>query len=399
MQPHSWIEIDASALRQNVRLLRQVVSKQVLLAPCVKANAYGHGLVEVSRQLISAGADWLSVHCVEEAITLRESRITAPILVLGPLLASEYPVAHKLRVSLLVGDLDRIPALASVGSAKQPLAVHLKVDTGMSRQGVDVTDVRRAIELILRTQNLKLEGVATHFATSELSDELYREQHQQFARVLQTLESMGLSSLIIHAANSGAMLLDPTSHFRMVRPGLAVYGLYPSTEVRKRCQQTGVQLQPVLTWKTRIAQLKNIPQGAVAGYGATFTARRQTRVALLPVGYADGYDRRWSNCATVLVRGHHAPVIGRVSMDLVTVDVTDVGAVQMDDEVVLIGPQGHEVVSADHLAELADTISYEVISRLSPALERRMVGLTVEPAPATNGRRSKPRLWPFRRAA
>ncbi len=373
MQPHSWIEISQEALRHNVRLLRQVVGTHVLLAPCVKANAYGHGLVPTGRLLLPAGADWLSVHCVEEALLLREAKVTAPILVLGPLLASEYQAASRLQVRLLLGDLDRVPALAAVSSAKLPLAVHLKVDTGMSRQGVAIADVPRAIELLRSAPGLKLEGVATHFATSEVGDELYRQQQQRFTAVLQTLESLGQGDLITHAANSAAVLLDPASHYRMVRPGLAVYGLYPSAEVQRRCQQAGLHLQPALTWKTRVAQIKVIPKGATAGYGATFVAQRPSRLALLPVGYADGYDRRWSNSATVLVRGHHASVVGRVSMDLMTVDVSDITGVQLDDEAVLLGAQGHETVTADHLAEIASTISYEVITRLSATIERRLV--------------------------
>lgn len=373
MQPHSWIEISQGALRHNVRLLRQVVGKGVLLSPCVKANAYGHGLVPTSRILLSAGADWLSVHCVEEALLLREAKVTAAILVLGPLLASEHQAASRLQVRLMLGDLDRIPALAAVGSAGSPLAVHLKVDTGMSRQGIAIADIPRAVELVRSAPGLKLEGVATHFSTSEVGDELYRQQQQRFAEVLWKLESLGQGGLIVHAANSAAVLLDPTSHYRLVRPGLAVYGIYPSGEVQRRCQQAGIQLQPALTWKTRVAQIKVIPTGVTVGYGATFAARRPTRLALLPVGYADGYDRRWSNSATVLVRGHKAPVVGRVSMDLLTADVTDITGVQLDDEVVLLGAQGHETVTADHLAEIADTISYEVITRLSATIDRRLV--------------------------
>jgi alanine racemase len=375
----SWVEIDADAVCGNIAAFRARVGGDTRLAAVVKANAYGHGLMEVARLAREAGAGWLAVNSLEEAVALREAGHEAPILVMGYVRLSdlESVVRHDLRP--VVYDLAHLDALEeAAGRVGRPAAVHLKVETGTHRQGVMPGDVAAHAAKIATSPHLVLDGITTHFANIEdTTDHDFAEsQIAAFEEAFRAAAAEGEAPRIRHTACSAATILFNRTHLDMVRLGISLYGLWPSRETlvssRER-HKPSIDLRPVMTWKTRVAQVKEIPTGSFVGYGCTWRATRPTRLAILPVGYHEGYDRRLSNQAHVLVGGHRAPVRGRVCMNITMVDVTDVPQVGPEDEVVLLGSQGDERVSAETLAGWAGTIHYEIVSRVHPSLPRVVV--------------------------
>ncbi len=360
----TWAEVDLDALQANVRALRRWVGPRVRLIAVVKANAYGHGMVPVARAALDAGADWLAVHRVEEGVTLRKAGIEAPILLLGyaPLAAVDQVVRYRLRPTIISRDFAE--ALAARASAPHP--VHVKVDTGLGRYGLlpeEVVPFLRALRAIPR---LRVEGIYTHFATADEADATYmHHQFRVFREILATLKQAGLCPPIRHACNSAATLTFPEAHLEAVRPGIALYGMRPSL-----AWESPIPLQPVLTLKSRVARVRVLPPGSSIGYGRTFVTRTATRVALVPVGYGDGYHRLISNRGAVLIRGHRARILGRVSMDQIVVDVTHLPEVGLEEEVVLIGAQGDARITAEEVAVWAETINYEVTTSLLPRVPR-----------------------------
>ncbi|MCB9545080.1 MAG: alanine racemase [Myxococcales bacterium] len=372
MRPLIWCDIDTAALAENVRVFRRLVGPDVLLSVAVKANAYGHGLVPAARAFLAGGADWLCVHAPEEVRALRAAGVTSPIYLLGPAHLDDLAELAALEARLVVYNAETVDRLAALGVRAR---LHLKVETGNHRQGLELPEALALADRIRAAPGLTLEGVASHFANIEdTTDHRYaRYQLGRFEEAVAALRAAGHALPIRHIANSAAALLWPDHPFDMVRLGISAYGLWPSRETRVAAALQGhaeVGLRPALTWKTRVAQVKDIPEGAAVGYGLTFVTSRPTRLAILPVGYADGYDRQLGNLAHVLIGGRRAPVRGRVCMNIIMVDVTDGPAPALEDEAVLLGAQGDERISAEAMAGWAGTINYEVVARIGAQVAR-----------------------------
>jgi len=376
-----WIEVDAGRLADNIAGFRRLVGPEVLLAPAVKANAYGHGLVEAARAFLGGGADWLCVNSTFEAERLRAAHVDAPLYLLGPLAPgradAEAALATGCRV--VVPNVATLDALAAAASADRPARVHLKIETGTQRLGLEP---QQALALALRVGDLphvQVEGACSHFADVEdTTDHAFAQsQRDRFDAFVDAAGQAGVEFPMRHFSNSAATLLWQEVWYEMVRLGISAYGMWPSkeTQVSAAAQKRNeaIRLAPALTWKTRIHQLRIAPAGAFVGYGRTYRCHQDTRLAVLPVGYYDGYDRGLSNAAHVLVRGHRAPVRGRVCMNMTIVDVTHVQGVSEGDEVVLLGRQGEEEITAARMAQWAGTIHYEVTTRIRQGLPRRVV--------------------------
>lgn len=374
MESHSWIEIGRDALSHNIGVFRDLAGDRTLMV-VVKANAYGHGMLEVARLALEAGSDWLAVFDVREAFALRDAGITAPLLVLGPTPARALTRAADQEVRITVASPEAIDAILAVGLAG--LRVHVKLETGTNRQGFDPDDLEQVARL-LSDRRIAVEGAYTHYADIEdTTDHTYAMiQLARFEERVAQLRALGVSPSLLHTSCSAATLLFPQTLFDLVRVGISAYGLWPSKETLVSVRQRGrepVRLRPVMTWKTRIAQVKTLEAGQTVGYGRTHKTTRRTRLAILPVGYANGYDRGLSDSASVLVRGCRARVSGRVMMNMTAVDVTDVAGATAGDEVVLLGTQGEERITTEELASLLGTINYEVVTRAEPRGPRRVV--------------------------
>ncbi|MCJ7587269.1 MAG: alanine racemase [Candidatus Aminicenantes bacterium] len=374
-----WVEVSRKALTHNLAEFRRRVGRDRKLLAVVKANAYGHGILEVSRIAIGAGADWLGVNSLEEGIELRRAGVRTPILVLGyvPLGRLGDAVARGLR--LTVYNKASVDGLAAAcRRLKKKARVHVKVEPGTNRQGVLEGELPAFARSIQRRPGLVLEGLSSHFANIEDTTDHSFPQRQlaAFERSVRGLEKAGIEVPITHMSCTAATILFPETYFDMVRVGIGLYGLWPSKETYLSCaldKREPLTLEPVLTWKARIAQVKRIAKGGAVGYGCTFRATRRTTLAVIPVGYYDGYDRGLSNTAHVLVRGQRAPLRGRVAMNFSTADVTDIPGVGIEDEVVLLGADGRERITAEQLAALAGTISHEIVARINPLVPRIVV--------------------------
>lgn len=366
----TWTEIDLEALAGNVRRAQQIVGPEVAICAVLKADGYGHGAASVARTALNNGAKMLAVACLAEAVTLRRAAIDAPILVLGytPAWQARDTVRHE--VIAAVYDLDVARALSrAAADLNRPARVHVKVDTGMARLGLLPDDVAPFMAELMALPGLAVEGLFTHFSVADSATPEHRAhtraQLAAFRRVLAELDAMGVTIPLVHAANSAAMLNWPESRFAMVRPGIALYGLAPSPDT-----PLPAGFRPVLSWKTQVAQVKTLPAGAPVSYGNTFVAPRETRVAVAPVGYADGFRRGPAHWGHVLVRGQAAPIIGRVTMDQTILDVTDIPDVRQGDEVTLIGRQGAAEITVEQVAERLGTISYEVVAEILARVPR-----------------------------
>jgi alanine racemase len=373
------IEISRSALVRNIREFRRIVGRKRKFMAVVKANAYGHGLLEVARIALGAGVDWLGVNSVEEGVALRDAGIKAPVLVLGyvPFRGLEEAAARELRLTVYNREtVGRLSTLAVRLGKTVP--VHVKVETGTWRQGVAPKDVGAFVKDILKRPGLVLEGLSSHFANIEdtTKHDYPRRQLDAFRAARRELDGRGISVPFTHMSCTASTILFPEPGFNLARVGIGLYGLWPSKETYLSCileKKKPLSLEPVLAWKARIAQVKKVPAGAYIGYGCTFRTTRPTVLAVVPVGYFDGYDRGLSNAAHVLVKGRRAPVRGRVAMDFFMADVTDVPGVGLEDEVTLLGTDGRERVGAEDLAALAGTISYEILARINPLIPRVVV--------------------------
>lgn len=359
--------IDHEALRWNFRQIRQKVGPKIKILSMVKANAYGHGATAIAKTLAAEGGDLFGVATLEEGVELRAAGIRQPILVLGGAYVEQVDQFLENNLTPVVHEPETLRSLErAVQSQDTTLNIHLEVDTGMGRTGFLAAEVDLWVAELTKLKALRIDGVFSHFSDAESANEIYSEnQLRNFLSVIKRLNSVGITPPLVHMAKSAAVLTVPDSHFAMVRPGLALYGIYPSPQLSQE-----IALKPVLSWKTRILQLKRVPEGTHLGYGRTFVTSRESLIGTLPLGYADGYPRVLSNRAVVLVGGGRAPVAGRISMDLTTIDVTDIDGVQRGDEVVLIGRQGDETISADEMASWANTISYEILTSIGARVPR-----------------------------
>jgi alanine racemase len=364
----TFVEIDLGALRRNYRALKGAAGAADMMA-IIKADAYGHGAVAVSRALVEEGCRHFGVATIGEARELRQAKLDGRIYLLGGFFAEQAREIVALGVVPLVFDAALIAPLDAAANAldRKHVSIHLKIDTGATRLGVMPEELARVVSELRRAGRLRLEGACTLLAnagdpTSPITD----TQLAVFKKALEVLGVAGLAPLIIHVANSAALVLREDSRFTLVRPGLALYGLPPVAAVREK-----IDLAPVMTFKTRLMQLKRVPAGSGVSYGHTFITARESLIGVLPVGYADGYRRGLQHGGEVLIRGRRAPVVGAVCMDLAMVDLTDVPQAQVGDEVILWGTSGDEIISVNDVARIAQTISYEMLCTVGRRVARK----------------------------
>lgn len=372
----TWVEISADSLKDNLKALRKIVGQERKIACVIKANAYGHGIVEVAKILERESVDFLAVDNIKEALLLKNSGLSTPILILGYVELADLKEAIFSDFSFVCYNQETLRKIISL-SLPKPAKIHLKIETGLNRQGVVKKEIPLYVSMIKRTPKIFLEGMSTHFANIEdtLDPSFAKSQMARFKEGVALVRKSGLKPKYVHAAASAGAILYQDARFNMVRAGIALYGLWPSreTEIAMTMREKSLTLKPVLSWKSLIAQIKQIGMGESVGYGRTWTAPRKSKIAVIPVGYSDGYDRKLSNKARVIIRGRLAPVIGRVAMNMIVADVTEIANVGLEDEVTLIGKSGPNEITADELAQKTDTINYEVVSRISPLLPRVIV--------------------------
>ncbi|MFZ3048742.1 MAG: alanine racemase [Desulfatirhabdiaceae bacterium] len=376
-----WAEIDLSAISHNINAIRSAVSSKSLLMAVVKANAYGHGAVEVARTAIQSGADMLGVARIDEAVQLRQAGIEAPILIFGSTPADRVDQLVALNLTQTVFSFQQAEMLSqALSPASEKLKVHIKVDTGMGRLGVLATGIKlsslgkfmgahflREIESIVNLPGLDSEGIFTHFAGADNPDKTSAGvQLSLFLELIDHLKRMGHEFRLCHAANSAAALEMLESHLDMVRPGIAMYGCYPVTKPLSN----SIELKPALTLKTRIIQIKKVPRDFPVSYGHTWRTSSTTRIATVSAGYADGVNRLLSSRGFMLVNGEKAPIVGRICMDLTMLDIGNLPDARVDDEVVVMGSQKNASITADDIASLINTISYEVLTSVSARVPR-----------------------------
>ncbi len=374
-----WVEISRAALSSNIREFRKAPGGGRKLLAVVKANAYGHGLVEVSRIAVENGIDWLGVNSLEEGRALRKAGIDAPVIVLGyvPFDGLEEAVGLGLRLNVFNEEtIGRLAAAAEKAGRKA--FVHVKVETGTNRLGVAPERLLNFARKVKSHGSLVLEGLVSHYANIEdtTRHDYPKMQSGIFRKAVAELSAAGIRVPLRHMSCTAATMLFKEPGLNMSRIGIGLYGLWPSPETLVSCllsKKEPLTLKPVLSWKSRVVHLKKVPASACVGYGCTYKTTRPTVLAVVPVGYSDGYDRGLSNTAYVLVRGGRAAIRGRIAMNFMMADVTDIPGVKIEDEVTLIGADGKESISADDLAGWTGTINYEVLSRINPNLSRIVV--------------------------
>lgn len=366
----TWAEIDLDALAENLGVIRAQIGRGVSVMAAVKADAYGHGAVPCARRLEAEGVEWFGVALPEEGIVLRAAGITKPILCLGGFWAGQQKACLQRNLTPVVYRLDMIESLdRSARDAGVVADVHVKIDTGMGRLGVRSDDVPQFCEALLRSRNIRVDGLMTHLAAADdpAQEDFTTRQLERFEHAVQVFRERGFSPSHLHAANSAAAFAYPQARGNMVRPGATLYGF--SRDVLPPNIATP-RLRPVMSLRSRIMLLKTISKGEKLGYGCSFETRRESLIATIPIGYDDGYRRALSNHGRVIVGGKLAPVVGRVSMDLTLIDVTDVARVSLQDQVTLLGRDGELSITAEELAELAGTISYEITCGISSRVPR-----------------------------
>lgn len=359
-----YARIDLDALEHNIEGIKKCKSDDAMLMGVVKAGAYGHGADMVAHELEDMGFDWLAVATADEGIELRNSGIKTPILVLGYCDACQYPELIEWDITPTIYTYDMAKSLDQIAkSAGKTVNIHIKIDSGMSRIGFLVEEKTvETIQAIHAMEYLNIQGIFTHFACADTKDKTHVEQQiTKFRWMIDQLKRVGISPDICHCSNSASIMELSTEHMNMVRAGIILYGLYPSDEV----SMDVLDLKPVMSLYSHVVHLKEVEAGTTVGYGATYEAKKRTKIATIPVGYADGYPRSLSNKASVLIRGKRAPIIGRICMDQFMVDVTDIPEVAMGDVVTLIGCDGDDILSVEEISEMAGSFNYEFICDVS----------------------------------
>jgi alanine racemase len=367
-QQRAWVEIDQAKLAHNVQQLRSLLAPETALMAVVKADAYGHGSIEVAKIVLAAGANWLAVATVPEGIELRSAGIQAPILLLG--------AANSFEQVQLIEQWGLQPSIVSIDQAQifqehlqQPIPVHIKIDTGMSRLGIPWSKAAGYCQAIRQFSKLQIASIYSHLATADEPDPTVLElQQQRFTTVIAELKSLFGQLPMLHLANSAGLLVGQRLHYGLVRPGLALYGLCPAPHLAHK-----IDLRPVMSVKARITQIKTITPGTGVSYSHRFIAQRHTTIAVVGIGYADGVPRRLSGKLEVLLHGQRAPQIGNITMDQIILDVTDLPAVRVNDVVTLLGSDGTQNITADDWAALLDTISWEVLCGFKHRLPRLLI--------------------------
>lgn len=372
----TWVEISRANLRHNAAALNRWTGTAKLM-PVVKANAYGHGLSQVVAALKGmAAVRWFGCDSLGEALKIRQAGAKQPVLIMGYVPPDRLPEVLRHGFSQVVYNPETIDQLGRLAGPRRPARLHLKIETGTSRQGVWPRDLPRLVRQISQYPHLRIEGASTHYANIEdtVDPSYAMGQLKAFNQAMERLAELGVKPEIKHTAASAAALLYPVTRLDLVRTGIALYGLWPSEPARQVVLANGgPELKPALTWKTTVAQVKRLSKGTPVSYGLTEKVKRDSRVAVLPVGYWDGFDRHLSSTGSALINGRPAKVIGRVCMNMIVVDVTDCGRVRVGDQAVLLGQQKKAKISAEQLAEQIGTINYEVVTRINPLIERRLV--------------------------
>jgi alanine racemase len=365
----AWTEIDLGKLRRNLQLIRRDLPKNVQLMAVVKDEAYGHGALDIARIAVEEGAWGFGLSTLEEATTLRDAGIKAPLLLLGERQEAEleWCVAHKLTVC--VNEIHNVRALAKIAAKfGKPVPVHVKIHTGMSRYGVRWDEALPLIERIVAEKSLSLEGVMTHFSQSDEAEKAFANlQFTRFSEVLQAMEQRKFSVKLRHTCNSGGFLDLPHTHLDMVRVGILLYGVFPSLVCRKI-----PGIEPVMSVKAKIAAIQKLKPGEVVGYGMRYTAPSERRIAILPIGYGDGFPRV-RNEGAALIHGQRAPLLGGIAMDALMVDITDIPQAQMWDEAVIMGKQGSEEITVRDIAKLKNSVTYDVLTSWRLRLRRKSI--------------------------
>jgi len=360
----TWAEVNLDNLEHNFNQIKKLLARQTKIMVCVKADAYGHGLIPVAKKLKhNCGADYLGVASIDEGIKLRQAKLNLPILILGSILKKDIGPLFRYNLTPTVCTLELALALNNMAKAKsKAIKIHIKVDTGMGRLGVLYKDAPKFINKVSKLKFINIEGVFTHFPCADTNRDFTLRQIKSFQHLISELKKENINIPLVHAANSMGIIGYRKSHFNMVRPGLAIYGLYPK-------EGLDIKLKPVLTLKTKVIYSKRVPAGYGISYGHTYFTKKDTTIVTLPIGYGDGYPRNLSNRAPVLIRGERFKISGRVCMDQIMVDVGNTG-VKLGDEAVLIGSQGENKITAEELATLSETIPYEIVCGLGNRIPR-----------------------------
>ena len=364
-----WAEINLDNLAHNIKEVRRVTDENSLVTAVVKANAYGHGSVEASEVFLKNGADRLAVATLSEAIELRRAGIEAPILILGYTPEYQHSIAIENNIILAIYTIESAIELSKVASEHKKVAkIHIKIDSGMGRIGFrPEEDSLLLIEKIAKLPNLDIEGIFTHFAKADETDKSYTKlQFEKFKWMTDQLKERGIDIPIVHASNSAAIIDQPEYNLNMVRGGIIIYGLYPSNEVN--CER--VDLKPAMTLKAKISNIKEVPSGTGISYGQIFTTTRESKIATIPIGYADGYTRLLTSKAEVAIKGKRVPIVGKICMDQCMIDITDVEDVEIGDEVILFGDGSEGSPHIDEVAEMLGTINYEVVCMVGRRVPR-----------------------------
>ncbi|NMD01039.1 MAG: alanine racemase [Bacteroidales bacterium] len=372
----TWVEVSKSAMLSNIEVFRKTVGKKVKIAAVVKANAYGHGLKETVT-LIQKKVDLFAVDGLDEALIVREINKEIPVLVMGYIPQTRLNDVIENDISFVAYNMETLRKIVSL-KKNIPAKIHIKAETGLNRQGVQLKNIKKLLDYIKsHKKEITIEGIYTHFANIEDTiDSSYAMKHlDEFKKFIATINKFGFEVRFVHASASAGALLYPETHFGMVRIGFGIYGWWMSTETRVMlmAKKRDIVLEPVMTWKSIVAQIKDINKGESVGYGQTWFASRKTKIAIIPVGYSDGFDRKLSNVGRVIIRGKYAPVIGRIAMNMFVVDITDIGNVKLEDEVCLLGNMSGLKISADEIAKKIGTINYEVVARINPLIPRIIV--------------------------
>lgn len=368
------LTISKKALRYNLNQFKRIVSKNTQTMAVVKSNAYGHGIVECAKTFVAAGADWLGTVNLKEALLLRKNNLRCKILVLSYFDPDKLKEAVKKNITLTIYNYGAAFTLNKIGQQlKRRIKIHFKVDTGTSRLGVLANNCLPLIKKIQELDNIEIEGIFSHLADSENPDQTFtNKQINVFEKLLLKLAEQGINIPLKHIACSASTLLNNRSHFNLVRLGISLYGLWSIEKDGKKIQKLHKKfnLQPALSWYTKIIQIKELPAKVTIGYGGDYKTTKKTQVALIPIGYWDGYDRKLSNLGQVLIRKKKCKIRGRVCMNLTMVDVTDVKNVRVGDRATLIGKDGNSIITADELADSINTINYEIVTRINPLIPR-----------------------------
>jgi alanine racemase len=367
----TWIDIDKASIGHNYRAFRKLIGKRTKLLGVVKSNAYGHDLIEFSKELARLGVDCLGVDSLVEGTALRKAGVKTPILVLGHTLPVLFGEARKKNIAVTISNFDTLRESLRLPKNKEPLRVHVKVDTGMHRQGFQLHECTALLDQLgSSASQLIVEGLYTHFAEAKnpRSGDNTRRQIKEFVQWITAFRAAGLDPMT-HASATGGAMLYPAAHYDMVRIGIGMYGLWPSSEA-ERALSGKMKLKSVLSWRAVVSEVKSVKKGDRVGYDLTEMLTRETKLAVIPVGYWHGFPRLLSSKGRVLIHGKTARVVGRVSMDMVVVDVTDIPKVASGDKATLIGKDGKEEIKASELAQFGATTHYEIVTRLNPLMKR-----------------------------